>query len=290
MNSNVENQTFSLNPFDIAYKKLVISVLNHGDLTPPEEDRTGLGYKSLFGESVRLDVSDSFPLLTTKKIDYEAVKAELFYLFIAGSTNINDLPEKYRFIWKPWASPSGNIRHTYGENWRNWEYYYDEPYEDLQYRYVDQLSNLIYNMKNNPSSRRHLLTAWNPVTVDDAALPPCHFAFQYNITNGYLDLVLYQRSLDIAIGCPYNWASYVTLQYMLAQECDLKPRNFIHHIGNAHIYLPHEDKLLRQVARESFSPPSIKINKSKSFFDLKPEDIELTDYKHHPFIKYQIAV
>lgn len=279
----------SINCFDDEYFRLVSEVLYDGEI---REDRTGVGTISKFGMQTKLDLREGFPLLTTKKIDFEAVKAELFW-FLSGSTNINDLPEKYRFIWAGWAKEDGDVNRIYGAQWLDWNYLCLEKCMD-QYitvsRSVNQIQELLTGIKENPYSRRHIVSAWNVADLAKMALPPCHMMFQCYVTkNKELDMHMYQRSADTAIGVPYNWASYALLQSMIAKECNLTPRYFIHSFGDIHIYSNHIDKIKEQVIRACHKPSTIKIN-NKSFWETTSKDIQLDNYTHERFIRYEIAI
>ena len=271
------------------YIDLVKHVLEKGVL---KEDRTGTGTKSVFGYQMRFDLSKGFPMVTTKKLHLKSIIYELLW-FLNGDTNIKYLQENGVKIWDAWADSNGDLGPVYGFQWRNWN-------NDG----IDQISNLINDLKNNPSSRRHLISAWNPSVLPDtsksfetnvadgkAALPPCHAFFQFHVINGKLSCQLYQRSADIFLGVPFNIASYSLLTIMIAQVCDLKVGDFIHTFGDAHIYNNHFDQMKLQLTREPRKLPTIKINNEvKSIFDFKFEDFVLEDYNPHPHIKGKVAV
>jgi len=271
------------------YLDLVKHVLDNGEL---KEDRTGTGTKSVFGYQMRFNLDDGFPMVTTKKLHLKSIIYELLW-FLKGDTNIKYLQENGVKIWDAWADSNGDLGPVYGFQWRNWN-------NDG----IDQISNLINDLKNNPSSRRHLISAWNPSVLPDtsksfetnvangkAALPPCHAFFQFHVINGKLSCQLYQRSADIFLGVPFNIASYSLLTIMIAQVCDLKVGDFIHTFGDAHIYSNHFDQMKLQLTREPRNLPTIKINKEvKSIFDFKFEDFVLEDYNPHPHIKGKVAV
>ena len=271
------------------YLDLVKHVLDNGEL---KEDRTGTGTKSVFGYQMRFNLDDGFPMVTTKKLHLKSIIYELLW-FLNGDTNIKYLQENGVKIWDAWADSNGDLGPVYGFQWRNWN-------NDG----LDQISNLINDLKNNPSSRRHLISAWNPSVLPDtsksfetnvangkAALPPCHAFFQFHVINGKLSCQLYQRSADIFLGVPFNIASYSLLTIMIAQVCDLKVGDFIHTFGDAHIYSNHFDQMKLQLTREPRKLPTIKINKEvKSIFDFKFEDFVLEDYNPHPHIKGKVAV
>ena len=271
------------------YLDLVKHVLDNGEL---KEDRTGTGTKSVFGYQMRFNLYDGFPMVTTKKLHLKSIIYELLW-FLKGDTNIKYLQENGVKIWDAWADSNGDLGPVYGFQWRNWN-------NDG----IDQISNLINDLKNNPSSRRHLISAWNPSVLPDtsksfetnvangkAALPPCHAFFQFHVINGKLSCQLYQRSADIFLGVPFNIASYSLLTIMIAQVCNLKVGDFIHTFGDAHIYCNHFDQMKLQLTREPRKLPTIKINKEvKSIFDFKFEDFVLEDYNPHPHIKGKVAV
>ena len=271
------------------YLDLVKHVLDNGEL---KEDRTGTGTKSVFGYQMRFNLDDGFPMVTTKKLHLKSIIYELLW-FLKGDTNIKYLQENGVKIWDAWADSNGDLGPVYGFQWRNWN-------NDG----IDQISNLINDLKNNPSSRRHLISAWNPSVLPDtsksfetnvangkAALPPCHAFFQFHVINGKLSCQLYQRSADIFLGVPFNIASYSLLTIMIAQVCDLKVGDFIHTFGDAHIYSNHFDQMKLQLTREPRKLPTIKINKEvRSIFDFKFEDFVLEEYNPHPHIKGKVAV
>ena len=271
------------------YLDLVKHVLENGEL---KEDRTGTGTKSVFGYQMRFNLSDGFPMVTTKKLHLKSIIYELLW-FLSGDTNIKYLKDNGVNIWNAWADSNGDLGPVYGFQWRNWN-------NDG----IDQISNLINDLKNNPSSRRHLISAWNPSVLPDtsksfetnvangkAALPPCHAFFQFHVINGKLSCQLYQRSADIFLGVPFNIASYSLLTLMIAQVCDLEPGDFIHTFGDAHIYSNHFEQMKLQLTREPRKLPTIKINnKVKNIFDFKFEDFELINYNPHPHIKGKVAV
>ena len=271
------------------YLDLVKHVLDNGE---QKEDRTGTGTKSVFGYQMRFNLDDGFPMVTTKKLHLKSIIYELLW-FLKGDTNIKYLQENGVKIWDAWADSNGDLGPVYGFQWRNWN-------NDG----IDQISNLINDLKNNPSSRRHLISAWNPSVLPDtsksfeanvangkAALPPCHAFFQFHVINGKLSCQLYQRSADIFLGVPFNIASYSLLTIMIAQVCDLKVGDFIHTFGDAHIYSNHFDQMKLQLTREPRKLPTLKVNKKiKSIFDFKFEDFTLEDYNPHPHIKGKVAV
>ena len=271
------------------YLDLVKHVLEKGEL---KEDRTGTGTKSVFGYQMRFNLAEGFPMVTTKKLHLKSIIYELLW-FLKGDTNIKYLKDNGVNIWNAWADSNGDLGPVYGFQWRNWN-------NDG----IDQISNLIHDLKNNPSSRRHLISAWNPSVLPDpsksfeanvakgkAALPPCHAFFQFHVINGKLSCQLYQRSADIFLGVPFNIASYSLLTIMIAQVCDLNVGDFIHTFGDAHIYSNHFDQMKLQLTREPRKLPTIKIKKDvKNIFDFKFEDFVLEDYNPHPHIKGKVAV
>ena len=260
------------------YLALVKEILEKGE---EKADRTGTGTRSLFGTQTRYDLREGFPLVTTKKIYFASVVKELLW-FIKGATNINDgLDTK---IWDAWADKNGELGPIYGYQWRFWESHHDKNTP-----HVDQLANLIKGLKQNPDSRRHIVSAWNVADIDRMALPPCHTFFQCYVCNGHLDLQLYQRSADVAVGVPFNIASYALLLIMLANECGYTPRHFIHTIGDAHLYSNHIEGVTEQLKRTPKARPQVSIA-NKSLFDMRFEDIQLQDYAHDAFIKFEVAV
>lgn len=268
------------------YLDLVSDVLENGET---KGDRTGTGTISVFGAQKKYDLREGFPMVTTKKVRFDAILRELLW-FLRGSTNINDDLTEYTPIWDPWADENGELGPIYGYQWRNWEKFVkDKETGEYKKTHVDQIRNAIDMIKNNPDSRRIIVSAWNPADIDIMALPPCHAFFQFYVINGRLDLQLYQRSADIALGVPYNIASYSTLLMMMAQECNLQPGIFVHTIGDAHIYSNHIEGLQEQLTRTPKPLPQLKIAK-KPFWDLKFEDFEIVGYEHDKFIKFPIAV
>ena len=271
------------------YLDLVKHVLEKGEL---KADRTGTGTKSVFGYQMRFDLSEGFPMVTTKKLHLKSIIHELLW-FLKGDTNIKYLKDNGVNIWNAWADSNGDLGPVYGFQWRNWN-------NDG----IDQISNLINDLKNNPSSRRHLISAWNPSVLPDtsksfetnvangkAALPPCHAFFQFHVINEKLSCQLYQRSADIFLGVPFNIASYSLLTLMIAQVCNLEAGDFIHTFGDAHIYSNHFEQMKLQLAREPRNLPTIKINSEvNNIFDFKFEDFTLENYDPHPHIKGKVAV
>lgn len=266
-----------------SYHDLLTHILENGEI---KGDRTGTGTKSVFGYQLRHDLREGFPLLTTKKVYFSSVLKELLW-FIKGKTNINDgLDCK---IWDAWAAPNGDLGPIYGYQWRNWEQFKVDETGTLRKKTIDQLSQAIEMIKTNPDSRRIIVNAWNVADIDEMALPPCHTFFQFYVVNGHLDLQLYQRSADVAVGVPFNIASYALLLQMVAAECNLTPRFFVHTFGDAHLYLNHLDGVKDQLTRTPTKLPEVKIAK-KPFFELEYDDFELLNYAPQGFIKFEIAV
>lgn len=279
------------------YLQLCKHVLEYG---VKKEDRTGTGTLSLFGYQMRFDLSKGFPLLTTKYVNYEQVLGELL-AFIAGETNAKVIGDKYRFkIWRKWQKDeSGDLGPIYGAQWRSWPTFVELPYTEPGDYYkghsIDQLAQVIEQIKRNPDSRRHIVSAWNVAELPDMALPPCHLLFQFYVADGRLSLQLYQRSADIFLGVPYNIASYATLLIMVAHLTDLEPGEFIHTLGDAHIYLDHVEQVKEQLTREPRPMPELVVapavgEKIKSIDDFWFYDFDLTGYNPHPAIKGQVSV
>lgn len=245
-------------------------------------DRTGTGTKSVFGYQMKFNLEEGFPLLTTKKVHLKSIIHELLW-FIAGDTNIKYLKDNGVSIWDEWADENGDLGPVYGKQWRSWQ--------TPDGRSIDQLSQVIETIRNNPDSRRMIVCAWNPSDVDKMALPPCHCFFQFYVADGRLSCQLYQRSADTFLGVPFNIASYALLTMMIAQVCGLEPGEFVHTTGDTHIYLNHFDQVREQLSREPRPLPKMKLNPEiKSIFDFKYEDFELTDYDPWPAIKAPVAV
>ncbi|MGB5309343.1 MAG: thymidylate synthase [Arenicellales bacterium] len=245
-------------------------------------DRTGTGTISLFGYQMRFDLSEGFPVVTTKKLHLRSIIHELLW-FLKGDTNIRYLKENGVSIWDEWADENGDLGPVYGSQWRSW------PAPNGQK--IDQISNVIEQIHTNPDSRRLIVSAWNPAEVDNMALPPCHSLFQFYVSDGKLSCQLYQRSADILLGVPFNIASYALLTLMIAQVCDLEPGDFIHTFGDAHLYLNHLEQVDLQLSREPYPLPTMTLNPDiRSVFDFTYDDITLNDYQSHPAIKAPIAV
>jgi len=268
------------------YLDLVKYILENGE---EKEDRTGTGTISVFGYQTKYDLREGFPLLTTKKVLFSAVVHELLW-FLRGSTNINDGLKEYTPIWNAWADDNGELGPVYGYQWRRWEKFTSDNGSDAYKKeHVDQIQAAIDMIKNNPSSRRIIVSAWNVADVDRMALPPCHAFFQFYVVGGRLDCQLYQRSADVALGVPFNIASYALLLTLISQECGLVPGVFVHTLGDAHVYLNHIDGLKEQLQRTPKTLPQLKIAK-KPVFEIKFDDIEIINYEHDAFIKFPIAV
>lgn len=252
-----------------------------------KKDRTGVGTVSLFGMQAKYDLREGFPLVTTKKVLLDAVIRELLW-FLRGSTNINEGLKEYTPIWNAWANEDGSLGPVYGYQWRQWEKFSWDG-AAWQRGHIDQIQQAIDTIKTNPDSRRIIVSAWNVADIDRMKLPPCHMMFQFYVVKGRLDCQLYQRSADMALGVPFNIASYAVLMMMMAQECNLEPGIFTHTLGDAHIYSNHIDGVKEQLTRKPFPLPTLKIVK-KPFWELQFEDFTLENYQHHPFIKFKVAV
>ena len=247
-----------------------------------KEDRTGTGTLSVFGQQMRFDLSEGFPLVTTKKCHLKSIIHELLW-FLSGDTNIRYLQDNGVRIWNEWADEEGNLGPVYGFQWRSW------PAADG--RHIDQISQVIDQIRNTPDSRRIIVSAWNVGEIDNMALPPCHMMFQFYVADGKLSCQLYQRSADIFLGVPFNIASYALLTMMIAQVCGLAPGDFIHTLGDAHLYTNHLEQADEQLSRKPYPLPVMKINPEvKSIFDFKFEDFALVGYEAHPHIKAAVAV
>ncbi|MCH5232136.1 MAG: thymidylate synthase [Muribaculaceae bacterium] len=261
------------------YTDLLKHILEHGVV---KEDRTGTGTISIFGYQMRFDLSKGFPLVTTKKVHLKSIIHELLW-FLAGDTNVKYLQDNGVRIWNEWADPDGSLGHIYGYQWRSWP--------DYDGGFIDQIAQAVKTIKENPDSRRIIVSAWNVADLDKMNLPPCHCFFQFYVADGKLSLQLYQRSADCFLGVPFNIASYALLCMMVAQVCDLKPGDFIHTLGDAHIYRNHLDQVELQLQREPRPLPKMKINPEvKNIFDFKYSDFHLEDYDPHPAIKGEVSV
>jgi thymidylate synthase len=261
------------------YLDLLDHVMKNG---VSKEDRTGTGTISVFGHQMRFDLQQGFPLLTTKKLHLKSIIFELLW-FLRGETNIRFMTDNGVTIWNEWASPDGELGPVYGYQWRSW------PKSDGTS--VDQITKVIGSIKDNPDSRRHIVSAWNVGQLDEMALPPCHLLFQFYVANGRLSCQLYQRSCDIFLGVPFNIASYALLTMMMARATGLQPGDFVHTLGDAHIYLNHVEQVKLQLAREPFPLPKMNINpEKKDILSFEYEDFKLENYQAHPHIKGDIAV
>jgi thymidylate synthase len=261
------------------YLKLLSDILETGT---DKSDRTGTGTRSIFGYQMRFDLSKGFPLVTTKKLHLKSIIYELLW-FIRGETNVRWLQERGVSIWNEWADENGDLGPVYGSQWRSW------PAPDG--RHIDQLQAVIDQIKSKPDSRRHIVSAWNPAEVDNMALPPCHAMFQFYVADGKLSCQLYQRSADTFLGVPFNIASYALLTHMVAQVCDLEVGDFVHTLGDAHIYSNHFEQVALQLSREPRPLPKLVMNPDrKRIEDFVFEDFAFEGYDPHPGIKAPIAV
>lgn len=261
------------------FHDLLHHVLENGAV---KSDRTGTGTVSVFGHQMRFNLQEGFPLLTTKKLHTRSIFHELLW-FLKGETNIQYLKENKVSIWDEWADENGNLGPVYGKQWRSWE--------SSDGKTVDQISNVIEQIKTNPDSRRHLVVAFNPADIDKMALPPCHAFFQFYVANRKLSCQLYQRSADIFLGVPFNIASYALLTHMVAQVCNLEAGEFIHTLGDAHIYSNHMDQVKLLLSRTPKKLPKLTLNPVvKNIFEFKYEDIQITGYEPDPAIKAEVAV
>jgi len=262
-----------------AYHDLLQHIMENGVDKP---DRTGTGIRSVFGYQMRFDLSEGFPLVTTKKLHLRSIIHELLW-FLKGDTNIAYLKENGVRIWDEWADENGDLGPVYGYQWRSW------PTPDG--KHIDQISQVIDSIQNKPDSRRHIVSAWNVGELDKMNLPPCHVLFQFYVADGKLSCQLYQRSADVFLGVPFNIASYALLTLMVAQVTGLQPGDFVHTFGDVHIYSNHIEQVKLQLTREPFPLPAMKINPEvKNIFDFKFEDFELVGYQAHPHIKGKVAV
>ena len=261
------------------YLDLLSHILENG---VDKGDRTGTGTRSVFGHQMRFDLSAGFPAVTTKKLHLKSIIHELLW-FLSGDTNVRYLQENGVRIWNEWADENGELGPVYGSQWRSW------PTADG--KHIDQITQVVDQIKNTPDSRRLIVSAWNVAEVPNMALPPCHLLFQFYVADGRLSCQLYQRSADVFLGVPFNIASYALLTQMMAQVTDLEPGDFVHTFGDAHLYSNHFEQAKLQLTREPRSLPTLSINKEvRDIFDFEFEDFELTDYDPHPTIKAPIAV
>jgi len=249
-------------------------------------DRTGTGTLGVFGRQIRFDLSQGFPLLTTKKLHFRSVAVELLW-FLQGETNVRWLQERGCSIWDEWADAEGELGPVYGKQWRSWA---APPKSEEGGRSIDQIEKLVHGLKTNPNSRRHIVSAWNPADVDDMALPPCHCLFQFFVAEGKLSCQLYQRSADVFLGVPFNIASYALLTHMVAEAVGLQAGEFVHTFGDAHLYLNHIEQAKLQLARTPHPFPTLKLAPRADLFAYGLEDITLEGYTAHPHIKAKVAV
>ncbi|KAA0972606.1 thymidylate synthase [Aureimonas fodinaquatilis] len=262
-----------------AYLDLLSRVLEEG---VDRDDRTGTGTRSVFGHQMRFDLAEGFPLVTTKKLHLRSIIHELLW-FLQGDTNIAYLKENGVRIWDEWADENGELGPVYGAQWRSWP--------DYNGGHIDQIQQVLSAISTNPNSRRLIVSAWNPALVDEMALPPCHCLFQFYVSNGRLSCQLYQRSADIFLGIPFNIASYALLTQMVAQVCGLKPGDFVHTLGDAHLYSNHFDQAREQLRRQPRPLPTLELNPEvRDLFGFRFEDITISNYDPHPHIKAEVAV
>ena len=262
-----------------AYLDLLRTIMEKGT---DKSDRTGTGTRSYFGYQMRFDLSEGFPLVTTKKLHLRSIIHELLWM-LQGDTNIGYLHDNKVTIWDEWADENGDLGPVYGKQWRDWV----AP----DGRHIDQIKNVLRQIKTHPDSRRLIVTAWNPADVDKMALPPCHTFFQFYVSEGRLSCQLYQRSADTFLGVPFNIASYAMLTSMMAQVCGLEPGVFVHSMGDAHIYHNHFEQVRLQLSREPYALPRLRLNPEvKDLFAFRYEDIEIQNYQCHPTIKGDVAV
>ncbi len=266
------------NPIPTPYEDLLREVYEHGT---PKSDRTGTGTRSLFGRQIRYDLSESFPLITTKRVHFKSVAVELLW-FLRGEGNIDFLKQHDVTIWDEWADENGDLGPVYGVQWRSW------PAPNGEH--IDQIASVIEQLRSNPDSRRIIVSAWNVAELDEMALAPCHAFFQFYVADGRLSCQLYQRSADMFLGVPFNIASYALLTLMIAQQTGLEPGEFVWTGGDCHIYDNHVEQVERQLARDPYPYPRIEIRKADSIFDYTLDDFEVIGYEHHPGIKAPVAV
>jgi thymidylate synthase len=260
------------------YLDLLAEIIAHGQR---RGDRTGTGTLGVFGRQMRFDLSAGFPLLTTKRVHFRSVVLELIW-FLGGHTNVRWLQDRGCTIWDEWADEAGELGPVYGKQWRSWA----AP----DGRIIDQMANVVASIRANPESRRHIVSAWNPADVHDMALPPCHCLFQFHVAGGRLSCQLYQRSADMFLGVPFNIASYALLTLMVAQATDLAPGEFVHTLGDAHLYLNHLDQARLQLSRAPLPPPRVRLAPKTDLFAFELQDVVLEGYRAHPAIPAPIAV
>ena len=259
------------------YESLLRKTLMEGHL---KDDRTGTGTISLFGAQMRFNLTDGYPLITTKRVWFKGVAIELLW-FLQGSPNVRWLQENNVHIWDEWADQNGELGPVYGVQWRHW------PAGDHT---IDQLEKVVEEIKTNPDSRRLIVSAWNPAEIENMALPPCHVLYQFYVVDGKLSCQLYQRSADMFLGVPFNIASYSLLTLMVAQQCNLKPGEFVWTGGDCHIYSNHVNQVVEQLSREPYPYPKLVLDKAPSLFDYRFEDFHLLDYRHHGALRASVAV
>ena len=273
------NRNQPVSQIEAAYLELLEDILEHGER---QDDRTGVGTLSVFGRQMRCDLSEGFPLLTTKKVHFKSIAIELLW-FLRGETNVRWLQERGVTIWDEWADETGDLGPVYGKQWRRWQ--------GPDGTEIDQLSGILDQIRTNPSSRRLIVSGWNPADVPNMALPPCHTLYQFNVSKGRLSCQLYQRSADMFLGVPFNIASYALLLVMLAEVTGYEPGDFIHTIGDAHIYSNHMDQVKLQLSRQPKPLPQLRLTrKVTSIFDFRFEDFEFLNYDPAPGIKAPVAV
>ena len=260
------------------YEDLLREVLDHGT---PKSDRTGTGTRSLFGKQIRFDLAESFPLITTKRVHFKSIAIELLW-FLRGESNVEFLRDNGVTIWDEWADESGDLGPVYGVQWRSW------PTPEGEH--IDQISQVVEQIKSNPDSRRLIVSAWNVADLPDMALAPCHAFFQFYVADGKLSCQLYQRSADMFLGVPFNIASYALLTLMVAQQAGLEPGEFVWTGGDCHIYDNHVEQVEKQLTREPYQYPTIEIAKAASILDYTYDDFKIVGYEHHPGIKAPVAV
>ena len=265
-------------PVDHQYEDLLRHVRDHGLSRP---DRTGTGSRSVFGHQMRYDLSQGFPLITTKRVHLRSIVYELLW-FLRGDRNVSWLQEHGVTIWDEWAAPNGDLGPVYGVQWRSW------PTPDGQH--IDQIANVVDSLRSDPHSRRLIVSAWNVGEISQMALPPCHMMFQFHVAAGKLSCQLYQRSADLFLGVPFNIASYALLTHMVAAQVGLEPGDFIWTGGDCHIYDNHLDQVREQLSREPFPFPRLELKPAATLFDHAYADVEVADYQHHPALKAPVAV
>jgi thymidylate synthase len=278
LKSDLEQTVGDRPPLEQPYLDLLADILASG---VTREDRTGTGTLGVFGRQMRFDLARGFPLLTTKSLHFKSIVLELLW-FLRGDTNVRWLQERGVSIWDEWADEEGELGPVYGKQWRSWA----AP----DGRSIDQIANLLHGLKTNPNSRRHIVSAWNPAEVEDMALPPCHCLFQFFVAQGRLSCQLYQRSADVFLGVPFNIASYALLTLMVAKAVGLQPGEFVHTLGDAHLYLNHLDQARLQLTRTPLAPPTLVLADKTDLFAFDYEDVKLVGYQAHAKIAAPIAI